>query len=77
MCNGDSVARDFLRHIRNSVAHGKCDIRQKKGRLVFVGRDYKDSDGNDQSAYICLSVEALQGVYKLYCDIERSIERNR
>lgn len=63
--NGNSEARDLLRHIRNAVAHNNARIFIRNGAYFFEFKDYK-SDQITQTAYILMPVENLMNMYEIY-----------
>ena len=74
--NGDSECKDFIRHIRNGIAHGNTHCIRKKGELYIEIKDY-DSTGKTQTAYFYFPISYITQVHKLYMDVEKSIKNKR
>lgn len=70
----DGVAKDFIRHIRNGIAHGKTNIIKKAGVLYIEIVDY--SKGN-QTAYIFMPISYITEIHKLYNNVKKSYENRR
>ncbi len=60
----DSFARDLLRHIRNSIAHGHAEFKRIKGKDMLELRDYGRS--GLLSAYILMPADFPVSLYALY-----------
>lgn len=70
--NGNSESKDFIRHIRNGIAHGnaRC-VDLKKNELYIEIKDYKDHSRKNQTAYILIPISYLNKVHCLYNEVER------
>ena len=71
---GDSEARDFVRHIRNGIAHGKTNISKPKGELYIEILDYNKS--GEQTAYIYIPLSCIFNIYNTYSEVEKSINNS-
>lgn len=74
--NGDSECKDFIRHIRNGIAHGNARCFKQKCELFIEIKDY-DSTGKNQTAYFYFPISYITQVHKLYMDVIRSIEKRK
>lgn len=72
---GDGEGRDFVRHIRNGIAHGNTDFKKVKGILYIEIIDYNAS--KEQTAYIFFPITYITEIHKKYKDVEKSRENNR
>lgn len=70
MVKGDSEVKDLVRHIRNGIAHGKTTLFKQNGVLFIEIVDF--SKGGSQSAYLCLPIDYVNKIYKLYQDVKNS-----
>ncbi len=71
--NGESESRDFIRHIRNGIAHGNTELFQTSNGLFIEIKDY-NSSGTKQTAYICFPAEYIVSIHKLYVNIKKSLK---
>lgn len=75
---GDGIAKDFVRHMRNGIAHGLTSIyRIKKGELFIEILDFKDDSKKKQTAYYAIPVSYITDSYKEYQNIEKSIRNTK
>lgn len=74
--NGDSECKDFIRHIRNGIAHGNTRCLRKKGELYVEIIDY-DSAGKKQTAYFYFPISYITQAHKMYMDVLHSIEKKK
>ena len=74
--NGDSECKDFVRHIRNGIAHGNTRCFNQKGELFIEIKDY-DSTGKNQTAYFYFPISYITQAHKLYMDVVRSIKNKK
>lgn len=65
----DGEARDWVRHIRNGIAHGKTRIIKEPDELWIEIKDYNKS-GN-QTAYIYFPISYICKTYELYKEIDK------
>ena len=75
----DSLARDLIRHIRNGIAHGRCEL-YKAGKYRFIEiYDYSDSSGNPekQTAYLNVPIGFLLALHETYTNMEKSIRNTK
>ena len=72
MIKGDSVARDFVRHIRNGIAHGKTQIHRNSGKLYIEILDF-DTGGKKQTAFLFMPMSYITDARRVYSEIEKSI----
>ena len=61
-------AKDWVRHIRNGIAHGKTRIIKEAEEFWIEIKDYNKS-GN-QSAYIYFPISYIFKTFKIYKEIE-------
>ena len=76
MIKGESIARDYVRHIRNGIAHGRSRIIRDSDELHIEILDFgKDGDAQkkNQTAYIFIPVSYITKSMQVYNEIERSI----
>lgn len=59
MSCGTSEGRDFLRHLRNGIAHGRNEVHSKDGELYLELADYKDASCKTQTAYLLIPLSYL------------------
>ncbi|MBR5156980.1 MAG: hypothetical protein IKW59_04345 [Clostridia bacterium] len=74
--NGNSECKDFIRHIRNGIAHGNTQCFKTKGELYIEIKDY-DSTGTKQTAYFYFPMYYITQTHKLYTDVMHSFEKKR
>ena len=65
----DGEARDWIRHIRNGIAHGKTRVDSNAGVLWIEIKDFKNDKDNTQTAYYYMPTEYIVSIYKLYREI--------
>ena len=68
-----SLGKDFVRHIRNGIAHGRAKITKIKSNEFIEIKDYKDSKQILQTAYILIPKECLKDIYDIYLKIDKKI----
>lgn len=68
MAKGGAEGRDWVRHIRNGIAHGNVTVRMIKGECVLEILDFH-SDEKTQTAYILIPLDYLEFIKKAYDDI--------
>ena len=67
-----SEGRDWIRHIRNAIAHGNTSARKHPdGTLLVEMKDYK-SDGITQTAYILIPIDYLKAIKEHYEKVKKS-----
>ena len=74
--NGGSECKDFIRHIRNGIAHGKTKCIKKNKELYIEVKDY-DSTGINQTAYFFFPMDYITQIYKLYKCVMRSFKNQK
>lgn len=67
---GDTEGRDFVRHIRNGIAHGRNEVRKFNGTDYIRILDYNRK--NEQTAFIYVPLSYILDIYKAYKDVEKS-----
>lgn len=78
LAKGDGEAKDFIRHIRNGIAHGKTSIIKKGDVLYIEIVDYSNSKKQKmQTAYIFMPISYISEIHKLYNDVKKSFENRR
>ena len=77
IANGSSEGRDWIRHIRNGIAHGHIEVYDREGSLVLEILDFgKPEDGNDgQTSYMLIPLSYLNEISKVYHEKEESWKR--
>lgn len=74
--SSNSVGQDFVRHVRNAIAHGNAEIRKVKGSYFCEFRDYQ-AGRKMQTAYIAIPANYLERIYKSYKDVEKERDNER
>ena len=79
MSKGESEARDFVRHLRNGIAHGNLEIIDRNNEMVVELLDYgKEGDEKSgQTAYFVIPLKYLLSVYNLYIQKENQWLKGR
>ena len=77
MKRGTSEGRDFLRHLRNGIAHGRNEVYIKDGDLYLELADYRDASCKKQTAYFLIPLSYLIDVWKLYTIRENQWKRKK
>lgn len=75
MTKGDGEAKDLIRHIRNSIAHGKTNVFKQNSELYVEIVDCL-KNGN-QSAYMYMPINYINKIYKLYQDVKKSKDKRK
>lgn len=70
---GDGIARDFVRHMRNGIAHGLTYLFNQKGALCIEIIDFSDKGKKNQTAYFSIPISFITESFKVYQEIEKSI----
>lgn len=65
-----SESRDFIRHIRNGIAHGKTKIVRKNAKLWVEIKD--NNTKKQQTAYLFMPIQYIYNVHKYYVEIDKS-----
>lgn len=65
----DGEAKDWVRHIRNGIAHGKTRIIRETDELWIEIKDYSKS--GDQTAYIYLPISMIFKTFGIYNEINK------
>ncbi|MBQ7265580.1 MAG: hypothetical protein IJS61_05725 [Firmicutes bacterium] len=71
MIRGDSAGKDFVRHIRNGIAHGCNSFHVIKEKTYIKILDYNRK--KEQTAYIIIPIEYIEQLYNIYASIEQQI----
>ena len=79
IAQGDAIARDLIRHIRNGIAHGQTTLYKVKEELYIEIIDYSDKLKSPckQTAFICIPLSYIPQFYKIYSDINTSIIKTK
>lgn len=77
MSDGDSMARDWLRHIRNGIAHGLTQVIQKNGNLFIELLDFSDKSQKNQTAYFLIPIDFLLESKKIYDEKTKSFSKKK
>ena len=64
--SSDSMGKDFVKHIRNAIAHGQVDIEASDGYAIF-----RDKGGKGQASFIAIPLDYLIKIYGFYKEIEK------
>ena len=75
MSKGDSFGRDWIRHIRNSIAHGHCVFHICNGQYYLEMMDYSNNNCNRQTAYFFVPLTYLFQTKKDYDELDRRWEK--
>ena len=70
-----SVGKDFVRHIRNGIAHGRAKFLKIRDDDFVEIKDYSDDKQTRQTAYILVHRDCLISIYDLYLDIKKRVEK--
>lgn len=65
----DSEAKDWIRHLRNGIAHGKTRTIKRNNELWIEIEDYSKS-GN-QTAYLFMPIDYMVRIYRFYAEVNR------
>lgn len=65
-----SVCKDFIRHLRNGIAHGRAKHRKIKNTLYIEICDYKDDSLKIQTAYILIPLDTFIRIQVLYKNVK-------
>lgn len=74
--NGNSEGRDWVRHIRNGIAHGNTTVRRIKDEYVVEMIDFH-TDGKTQTAYILMPLNYLMEIMNCYIEVEKKKRKKR
>ena len=70
-----SESIDIVRHIRNGIAHGNCNIKKGKNKILYlVIIDYNKS--KDITAKLCVPIDAITNIRLLYKKVKHINKRN-
>jgi hypothetical protein len=77
IANGSSEGRDWIRHIRNGIAHGHIEVYDRDGSLVLEILDFGKSEDGDggQTSYMLIPLTYLNEISKIYHEKEDSWKR--
>ena len=67
-----SLGQDFVRHIRNGIAHGHAEVYKAAGVDYVEITDYMKGKDTDpiQTAYIAIPLSYLDSILRLYREVE-------
>ena len=79
MKESNSIGKDFIRHIRNGIAHGQTKIIKRENTLYIEILDFKDKDKSldKQTGYIYIPLSYVVDIYKIYSEIQKSINNTK
>ena len=63
----DSEAKDWVRHLRNGIAHGRTKTKKRDGVLWIEIEDFNKS--GMQTAYIFMPIDYIIKIHRLYKQI--------
>jgi hypothetical protein len=66
--SSESLGQDFIRHIRNGIAHGQAEFYNVKG-VSYIQITDKGTKG--QSAFIAMPISHLERIYQIYQEINK------
>ena len=66
----ESEGRDIVRHIRNGIAHGRCELQKNRNALFIQIRDYNRT--GDQTAYMYIPLDSIRTIHKIYKEKEKN-----
>jgi len=64
---GSSLGVDFVRHIRNAIAHGHINLYTSGNQTYLEAIDY--SRNKAQSSYIAMPITYLESIFNIYHSI--------
>lgn len=70
----DGFTKSLIKHIRNSIAHGKAKI-QKNGQNIYLL--IEDFNGKRQTALIYMPLDYLKNIYNDYQKILKSMNNTK
>ena len=78
MSKGESEARDLIRHIRNSIAHGNVKLHDGSSLIIELMDYGKEGYNNSgQTAYMCFTLDSLLTIYKVYREKEMNWKKKK
>jgi hypothetical protein len=69
--SSESLGQDFIRHIRNGIAHGQAKFYNVKG-VSYIQIADKGTKG--QSAFIAMPTSHLERIYQIYQEIDKDTD---
>ncbi len=73
----DFAIRDFLRHMRNSIAHGRAGFIMQKNETYIEMKDFKTNNEDYPTAYIFMPANCVKEIYGIYREIDKSVNNDR
>ena len=73
--SGGSLGQDFVRHIRNGIAHGNARLF-KSGTVDYI-EIYDYGSKEQQTAYIVMPLVNLSRIYSIYLDVSKSVTNRK
>ena len=61
-----SLGQDFVRHVRNAIAHGRVEVYKSNGSDYL---EMTDIGTHGQTAYIAMPVNYLHSLYRIYLEV--------
>ncbi len=71
-----SIGKDFVRHIRNGIAHGRAHFvklnseKTRKKNYIEI-KDYRDDNEKHQTGYLLIPKHSLIEIYSVYLEVEK------
>lgn len=75
MSDGGSYGRDWIRHIRNAIAHGHCLFIERRGHFFLELKDYSNSECTRQTSYLFIPIDYLLRTLKDYDELDKRWEK--
>lgn len=75
--NCESIGKDFVRHIRNGIAHGRARFTKIGDEDYIEIKDYGDNLQTRQTAYILIPCDCLKSVYDVYSEQDKIIRQRK
>jgi hypothetical protein len=73
--NGGGLGRDFVRHIRNGIAHGRLEIIPINKEDFIEIKDYSNDKLEQQTAYIFVPRDCLIEIYMKYLKLKEKMDK--
>lgn len=71
MKKGDGQAMDWIRHLRNAIAHGNVELYFNDGQPLIEGKDFNQRGG--QSAYFAIPLSYLNEIVAVFNRLTKTI----
>ncbi len=68
--NGSAQCKDFIRHIRNGIAHGNAECFNNNN-TVFIEIKAFSKDKKELRAYMSFPIDYITKLYKAYTEVQK------